>query len=156
MKNITLLLLIAFTTTSFSQLTEVKETESIEIGRSGYNISLHKIGDDMYSFVYSNNEYKSITDIQSFQIVETGNDIESFYKILNNFIIDKPKDIKKFEVYNGDSILLSYSNAYRGVRIIHYSGGYKKGETVALNTKDIDLLFGKPKRTFKEAKQRLK
>lgn len=154
MKHITLLLLF-ISTVSFAQLTEVKEAETKEIGRSSYHISLTKIGDDMYSFVYNNNEYKSITDIQSFQIIETGNDIESFYKILNNFIIDKPNYTKKFEVYNGDTILLSYSKTYRGVRIIHYSGGYKKGETVALNTKDIDLLFGKPKRTFKEAKERL-
>lgn len=154
MKNITLLLLILFTTSLSAQLKVLEKPDKVDVG-STLNFYLEKYNDDTYVFTYRNQRYPAIYEYDSFQIVETGNDIETLYKILNNALIDRNTEGIRLEVGNSDKLSIVHTSKLTmngGVIIYHYSNGLEVGHTIAMNSKELDKLFGKKVRSFRKAK----
>lgn len=152
MKNIFTLLILIMSFSTYGQLVIEKKPEKKEIGNLSNVLRLSQYDDGTYVFIYRNYEYEHLVEMEYFTMEETGNDLETLYVLINNMIVEKPEDYLTLKLGDDHEIVIGYRPNSFGVVISHYEGGHYTGRTLSLNTKRLDKLFGKPKRSLREAK----
>jgi hypothetical protein len=135
-----LFILLLLPCIGFGQIVEVKD-QSIKIGKL-QDIECLKDGSN-YLFVYSNYEYKTITDIKSFSVSE--NDFETLYTKLNEAFDMPGKEPMQLDL-PGYTLMISKIKFAGVTGIVIYSREKSSpitSFTQTITKKQLTKLFGK-------------
>lgn len=151
MRNLTLLILL-FTSISYSQITQVKTSKSELIGKIGVIgetwLECNKNG-NTYTFTYKDMKFQHLTEYKSFSFEDVDNAFDNLYNTILSGLESKPEDDITLELPN-DIVWLKFKKTMGVISVEFWHSVNKNADIIGVSTwmnkKKLAKLFGKKRK----------